>query len=625
MDAAQFTRATGEVTRELEKVNKGLLAVKVAAGVELVKQIGRVGSQLGTLATELFQTGVQSEAFARKYEATFGSATATLDEWVTAHHEAFGVAEDEVQGYLAQIGNLLIGMGNTADEAGQQATQIMETAAAWSAWSGGIISVQAAADKLVRGMVGQTRGLIELGMKISEQEVAARMAAEGLDQLTGEEASRAQQQVMWTLIQEKSTTAMEAYGEAMDGAYGDQQRLRTALDEAKDSMGAMVAGMSPLLSGLAQLGSVPVLGTSLLGILVGGKIAGVPGALAGGLLALLTGLSEAYDAGGDLDQMRSAVDLFNDVVAEGAVEDLPRYIEQLKLMGDAGNAAATQLQLTGRSTLQMRDAMAAVMSDPKVQALINFISGGMFADNTPTLPSHAFDSSGIAQQIGQGFYEGTAEGLAWAAGRLQRDAGIHQRIVDALGYQVMAPFRQAFRETVATVRQGFDDIGNAFVAFELPDITIEDMAENLADWQEAQDDVEEMLAALGDHGLDAFAMALMQGLTPQQLAAIAAVWGGDLRSLYALLPAYGPGGSLHPGHGNPPVEERAGGGPVRAGAPYVVGENGPELFVPGASGKIVPNGRAGSTVVNVGMVIGDDAAVAKAVDTALRRAKLRGG
>mgnify|MGYP003654098146 CR=1 FL=1 len=34
---------------------------------------------------------------------------------------------------------------------------------------------------------------------------------------------------------------------------------------------------------------------------------------------------------------------------------------------------------------------------------------------------------------------------------------------------------------------------------------------------------------------------------------------------------------------------RAEGGPVSAGKPYLVGEKGPELFVPGASGGIVPN------------------------------------
>lgn len=39
-------------------------------------------------------------------------------------------------------------------------------------------------------------------------------------------------------------------------------------------------------------------------------------------------------------------------------------------------------------------------------------------------------------------------------------------------------------------------------------------------------------------------------------------------------------------------EPRAMGGPVTAGVPYMVGEEGPEIFVPRASGTIVPNGGA---------------------------------
>jgi len=40
---------------------------------------------------------------------------------------------------------------------------------------------------------------------------------------------------------------------------------------------------------------------------------------------------------------------------------------------------------------------------------------------------------------------------------------------------------------------------------------------------------------------------------------------------------------------------RAEGGPVGAGGAYVVGEKGPELFVPSSSGSIVPNGAIGSS------------------------------
>jgi hypothetical protein len=56
----------------------------------------------------------------------------------------------------------------------------------------------------------------------------------------------------------------------------------------------------------------------------------------------------------------------------------------------------------------------------------------------------------------------------------------------------------------------------------------------------------------------------------------------------------GPGGSTSIQFGGP----RALGGPVEAGSAYLVGEQGPELFMPGQSGRIIPNGQTGSTVVN---------------------------
>jgi phage-related minor tail protein len=39
--------------------------------------------------------------------------------------------------------------------------------------------------------------------------------------------------------------------------------------------------------------------------------------------------------------------------------------------------------------------------------------------------------------------------------------------------------------------------------------------------------------------------------------------------------------------------KRMAGGPVNAGSPYLVGEHGPELMVPGQSGMVVPNSAIG--------------------------------
>lgn len=47
---------------------------------------------------------------------------------------------------------------------------------------------------------------------------------------------------------------------------------------------------------------------------------------------------------------------------------------------------------------------------------------------------------------------------------------------------------------------------------------------------------------------------------------------------------------------------KAAGGPVSAGTPYIVGERGPELFMPNSSGNIIPNG-GGNTVININVPV----------------------
>jgi hypothetical protein len=58
---------------------------------------------------------------------------------------------------------------------------------------------------------------------------------------------------------------------------------------------------------------------------------------------------------------------------------------------------------------------------------------------------------------------------------------------------------------------------------------------------------------------------------------------------------------------------RASGGPVDAGSPYMVGENGPEMFVPSQAGNIVPNGGGVNLVVNINSPLGTPDAIARAV------------
>jgi hypothetical protein len=87
--------------------------------------------------------------------------------------------------------------------------------------------------------------------------------------------------------------------------------------------------------------------------------------------------------------------------------------------------------------------------------------------------------------------------------------------------------------------------------------------------------------------------------------------------------------------GGLPEEFKAAGGPVKQGLPYIVGERGPELFVPDNSGDIIPNNRLGSSgsgvatggapiIVNVNTQPGmDPQQIASAVIARLSNASMR--
>jgi hypothetical protein len=90
---------------------------------------------------------------------------------------------------------------------------------------------------------------------------------------------------------------------------------------------------------------------------------------------------------------------------------------------------------------------------------------------------------------------------------------------------------------------------------------------------------------------------------------------------------------INPPGGTPSIEGRATGGPVSRGTPYVVGERGPELFVPDIGGTIIPNGGGGGgsapgggIVVNVNAGMGTDGVqVGQQIVEALRAYQRRNG
>ena len=105
---------------------------------------------------------------------------------------------------------------------------------------------------------------------------------------------------------------------------------------------------------------------------------------------------------------------------------------------------------------------------------------------------------------------------------------------------------------------------------------------------DALKEAENRARAFGETVGDAFFRATAEGENLKDVAR-------DLLLTFARQGINSAFGNIFAGLGGSFGGGRAGGGPVSAGKSYLVGERGPELFTPGASGGITPNGAMGGS------------------------------
>lgn len=85
------------------------------------------------------------------------------------------------------------------------------------------------------------------------------------------------------------------------------------------------------------------------------------------------------------------------------------------------------------------------------------------------------------------------------------------------------------------------------------------------------------------------ARAALSGLLGTAISALGGMFGNTGATISANVSGTGLDGLINSTGGWGAVPARATGGPVDGGSAYLIGEKGPELFVPGASGAVVPN------------------------------------
>jgi hypothetical protein len=223
------------------------------------------GAAVLDVVNRMDQMATQAEATERRLSTVFGDMTAEMRTWVDEQNEAFGLSEVGLQDLASNIGDLLVPMGFARDDASDLTKEALLLANALDDWKGGTLGVEAATDRIIKGMLGEREGLKELNIAISEAAVTSRLAANGQDELTGAALDQAKAQATLELITEKSADALSAYTDragtavaankdmAASAANAQQslaETLKPLIDLAKTEAGDLVSNLAFILTKL---------------------------------------------------------------------------------------------------------------------------------------------------------------------------------------------------------------------------------------------------------------------------------------------------------------------------------------------------------------------------------------
>jgi len=578
-DAKKFKKAVGEASDKLGKF--GTKVGNVSANV--VKGFGVMGAAAGGLAVvvgkQLFDVGEELTALDQKIGTVFsGDSLNTVTDWADEVAARMGLTATQAAGLAANAGDLLKPMGFTADEAANMSTEIIGLAGALSEWSGGQRGVEETAEILSKALLGERDSLKSLGIAINQAEVDQRALL--IAQQNGREAITEQDKALATqaLILEKSTDAQEAYAAGGNKLTAAQNQLKAAFGELQEDLARK------LLPLFAQAADIVV----------------------------------------------ELIEVFDEEGLGGVISNVSERIKE------AWPAIKAQLAVWAQGFVDW----VKKAGPPMLAALGNLILDFAKWWYTTAVPA-------IVEQL-----------QAWA-----------KAFIDWIG-PLIPPFLTKLGELIAAFANWFIDIGlpmiveklaswaKAFVEWVgplIPPLLMElvklqikiqnwmltealpKIIGYLAEWglaliqwiiDVAPDVIEELVTLLADltTAIVDGAIQLGKDLVGGIVDGIKAAGSAIASALADLVPGGGILGAAWDFVSNP--GGRAAGGPVSAGSPYIVGETGPELFVPTGSGTIMNNNRlgglgGGTMNVTVNMPVGSDGA--DVVAALQRYARAHGG
>ncbi|MHB2252825.1 aggregation-promoting factor C-terminal-like domain-containing protein [Corynebacterium aurimucosum] len=261
---AKLQDSQSELNRELEKSSgafggaKGKIQSMADSAKDGAAKFGEFAEKYKIHATAaLGGIGLiakESMAYAAEAEQSYGAvesifadhAQGIIDKSKQAATEV-GVSGREYRELSANMGAMLKNMGMPMDEVADKSQNLVGVAADLAATFGG--TTKEAVESVTSLLRGETDPIEKYGVSIKQADIEARMAADGLDNLSGEAEKQAKAQTLLKLLTEQTASAQGQFARETDTAAHKQQVATAKYNDAKEAIGT---ALLPIMAELAD-------------------------------------------------------------------------------------------------------------------------------------------------------------------------------------------------------------------------------------------------------------------------------------------------------------------------------------------------------------------------------------
>lgn len=243
-DASGVDRGVNQASGRLGRLG----GVAAGAGRALGLGLGAAAAAAGYLGKEVADSASRTQQAMGAVETVFGRASDKVLKWAEDSADSVGLASSEYQELATVVGSQLQNMGLSQDKATAKTKDLIKIGADMAATYGGSVSdAVSAVSSLLRG---EADPIERYGVGIKKADINARVAAEGLDHLTGKQLKQAETQAALSLLNEQTAKTQGAFARESDTLAGAQARLSAKVENLKSNMGE---ALLPVLTNATNL------------------------------------------------------------------------------------------------------------------------------------------------------------------------------------------------------------------------------------------------------------------------------------------------------------------------------------------------------------------------------------